>query len=74
VVLIQRLSWPRSNKKRAGYLATFIEVARVEDVPSGTATVVTAGETQLALISADGTLYAIHNRCTHRAGISAAIG
>jgi len=40
------------------------EVARVEDVPPGTATVVQVGD-DLALVNVDGTFFAIDNECTH---------
>ncbi len=49
-------------------MARFVEVARVEDVPSGTATVVQVGGTELALVNVDGTFFAINNECTHRGG------
>ena len=49
-------------------MAEFVAVAKVEDVPPGTATVVTVKDKQLALVNVDGTLYAIDNECTHRGG------
>ncbi len=49
-------------------MAELIEVARVEDVPPGTAKVVTAGDHLLALVNVDGTFYAVDNECTHRGG------
>jgi 3-phenylpropionate/trans-cinnamate dioxygenase ferredoxin component len=49
-------------------MAGFVEVARVEDVPPGTATVVQAGASELALINVNGTFFAIDNECTHRGG------
>ena len=49
-------------------MTELIEVAKVEDVPPGTARVVTAGETQLALVNVDGTFYAVDNECTHSGG------
>jgi hypothetical protein len=36
-------------------MARFVEVARVEDVPPGTATVVRVGGAELALVNVDGT-------------------
>ncbi len=49
-------------------MGEFVEVARVEDVPPGTARVVTAGNVELALVNVDGKFYAIDNECTHRGG------
>lgn len=49
-------------------MAEFVEVARVEEVPPGTARVVTAKDRQLALVNVDGTFYAIDNECTHVGG------
>ena len=49
-------------------MAGFVEVARVEDVPPGTATVVQGGASELALINVNGTFFAIDNECTHRGG------
>ena len=49
-------------------MARFVEVARVEDLPPGTATVVPAGANELALINVNGTFFAIDNECTHRGG------
>ena len=46
----------------------FVEVARVEDVPPGTATLVRAGDIEVALVNVDGTFFAIDNECTHRGG------
>ncbi|MGH9251526.1 MAG: Rieske (2Fe-2S) protein [Acidimicrobiales bacterium] len=47
-------------------MAEHIEVAKIEDVPPGTARVVTAGNRLLALVNVDGTFYAVDNECTHR--------
>ena len=44
------------------------EVARVEDVPPGTATVVQVDAAELALVNVNGTFFAIDNECTHRGG------
>jgi nitrite reductase/ring-hydroxylating ferredoxin subunit len=49
-------------------MAEHIEVAKIEDVPPGTARVVTAGDRLLALVNVDGTFYAVDNECTHRGG------
>lgn len=46
----------------------FVEVAKVEDVPPGSARVVKVGATQVALVNVDGTFYALDNECPHRAG------
>ena len=48
-----------------GQLAT---VARVNDVPPGTARVVKAGDRELALFNVDGTFYATQNECLHLKG------
>jgi len=49
-------------------MAEFVEVARVEDVPPGTARVVRVGTIELAVVNVDDTFYAIDNECTHRGG------
>lgn len=49
-------------------MAGFVEVARVVDVPPGTATMVQVGDTELALVNVNGTFFAIDNECTHRGG------
>jgi 3-phenylpropionate/trans-cinnamate dioxygenase ferredoxin subunit len=49
-------------------MAEFVEVAKVEEVPSGTARIVTVKDRQLALVNVDGTFYAIDNECTHVGG------
>jgi len=49
-------------------MAEFIEVARVEDLPPGTATVVRVGDTELALVNVADTFYAVDNACTHGGG------
>ena len=49
-------------------MARFIEVARVEDLPPGTATVARVGDIDVALVNVHGTIYAIDNECTHRGG------
>jgi 3-phenylpropionate/trans-cinnamate dioxygenase ferredoxin component len=49
-------------------MADFIEVARVHDVPPGTATVARIGDIEVAVVNVDGTFYAIDNECTHRGG------
>jgi nitrite reductase/ring-hydroxylating ferredoxin subunit len=43
-------------------------VARVEDLPSGTATVVEADETELALFHCDDGFYATQAHCLHLGG------
>jgi len=49
-------------------MAELIEVAKIEDVPPGTARVVTAGDRLLAPVNVDGTFYAVDDECTHRGG------
>ena len=49
-------------------MARVIEVARVEDVPPGTAIVVHAGDSELALVNVEGAFFAVDNECTHRGG------
>jgi 3-phenylpropionate/trans-cinnamate dioxygenase ferredoxin subunit len=49
-------------------MARSVEVARVEEVPPGTATVIQVGGTELALVNVDGVFFAIDNECTHRGG------
>jgi 3-phenylpropionate/trans-cinnamate dioxygenase ferredoxin subunit len=43
----------------------FMEVAKVDDVPPGSATVVDVKGVEIALINSDGNFYAIGNECTH---------
>jgi nitrite reductase (NADH) small subunit len=45
-----------------------VTVARVEDVPPGTARIVRAGERELALFNVDGRFYATQNQCLHLKG------
>ncbi|MGH2994822.1 MAG: Rieske (2Fe-2S) protein [Gaiellaceae bacterium] len=45
-----------------------ITVARVEDVPTGSARVVRAGERELALFNVEGSLYATQAECLHLGG------
>ena len=49
-------------------MAGFVEVARVEDVPSGTVIVVEVGGHQLALANVEGSFFAVDNGCPHRGG------
>jgi len=46
----------------------YVEVARVADVPPGTATTVEIDEQTLALVNVDGTFCAIQNECPHAGG------
>ena len=46
----------------------FVAVARAEDVPPGTGTVVEANGRKLALFNVAGTFYALDNTCLHRGG------
>ena len=49
-------------------MAGFVEVARVEDVPSATVIVVEVGGHQLALANVEGSIFAVDNECPHRGG------
>jgi 3-phenylpropionate/trans-cinnamate dioxygenase ferredoxin component len=49
-------------------MSGFVEVARVEEVPPGTATVIEVGGLELALVNVDGSFFAVDNECTHRGG------
>ena len=49
-------------------MSGFVEVARVEEVPPGTANVVEGGGIELALVNVDGAFFAVDNECTHRGG------
>jgi nitrite reductase/ring-hydroxylating ferredoxin subunit len=45
-----------------------VTIARVEDVPPGTAATVTAGEREVALYNVDGEFYATQHECLHLKG------
>ena len=47
---------------------SFIEVAQVNEVPSGTMKAYSAGDKQILIANIDGKLYAINNVCTHAGG------
>jgi len=49
-------------------MARFVEVAKVEEVPPGTATVVEAEGLRLAIVNVGGSFFALDNECTHRRG------
>jgi nitrite reductase/ring-hydroxylating ferredoxin subunit len=49
-------------------MSGFVEVARVEDVPAGTAVVIELGAFQLALVNVDGSFFVVDNECPHRGG------
>jgi 3-phenylpropionate/trans-cinnamate dioxygenase ferredoxin component len=49
-------------------MTSFVEVARVGDVPPGTATVARVGDVEIALVNVEGTFFAVDNECTHRGG------
>jgi nitrite reductase/ring-hydroxylating ferredoxin subunit len=49
-------------------MATKVKVAEARDVPVGQARVVEAAGKPIALVNADGTLYAVDNACLHRGG------
>jgi 3-phenylpropionate/trans-cinnamate dioxygenase ferredoxin subunit len=46
----------------------FVDVAQVDSVPPGTATVVTAKGIELALVNVNGDFHAVDNECTHLGG------
>lgn len=46
----------------------FVTVARLEDLPPGAASVVQAGERELALFNVDGDFYATQANCLHLGG------
>ncbi|MGH9188100.1 MAG: Rieske (2Fe-2S) protein [Acidimicrobiales bacterium] len=49
-------------------MAGFVEVAKVEQLPPGTAMVVAVEGKQLALVNVAGTFCAVDNECSHRGG------
>jgi nitrite reductase/ring-hydroxylating ferredoxin subunit len=49
-------------------MENFIQVAKVDDVPPGSATVVDVKGIDIALINSGGQYYAIGNECTHAGG------
>ncbi|MBI3099666.1 MAG: Rieske (2Fe-2S) protein [Planctomycetes bacterium] len=49
-------------------MAAYVEVVRTTEVPPGTARVVTARGTAIALFNIDGAYFAIDNTCPHRGG------
>jgi nitrite reductase (NADH) small subunit len=49
-------------------MASFVIVAKVADVPEGSAKMVEAGGKQIALFNAGGKFYAVDNTCKHRGG------
>jgi nitrite reductase/ring-hydroxylating ferredoxin subunit len=49
-------------------MENFIQVAKVDDVPPGSATVVDVKGIEVALINSGGEYYAIGNECTHAGG------
>jgi 3-phenylpropionate/trans-cinnamate dioxygenase ferredoxin subunit len=49
-------------------MARFIEVARADDIPPGTATVARVGDLEVAIVNVAGDFFAIDNECTHRGG------
>jgi nitrite reductase (NADH) small subunit len=46
----------------------FVPVARVEDIPPGTVTMVQAGQEEIALAHCDGGFYAVQHDCLHLQG------
>lgn len=49
-------------------MENFVEVAKADEIPSGTATVVEVQGTEVALVNIDGQFYALGNECTHAGG------
>ena len=49
-------------------MENFVEVAKVDDVPAGTAAVVDVNGVECALINSGGQFHAIGNECTHAGG------
>ena len=49
-------------------MENFVEVAKVDDIPAGTAAVVDVNGTECALINSGGQFHAIGNECTHAGG------
>jgi nitrite reductase/ring-hydroxylating ferredoxin subunit len=47
-------------------MADFVEVARLDEIPTGTGTVVTVAGKDVALFNVDGTLYAMEDACRHQ--------
>jgi nitrite reductase/ring-hydroxylating ferredoxin subunit len=43
----------------------FVSVAALDQLPSGTGTTVTVGDTSVALFNVDGTVYALNDSCKH---------
>lgn len=49
-------------------MSNFITVAKIADVPPGTAKTVTVGGREVALFNVDGRFYALDNTCPHQGG------
>ena len=49
-------------------MATFVKVAKTDDVAPGQGKLLEVGGKTLALFNVDGTFHAIDNTCTHRGG------
>jgi nitrite reductase/ring-hydroxylating ferredoxin subunit len=49
-------------------MENFVQVAKIDDVPPGSATVVEVKGIDIALINSGGEIYAIGNECTHAGG------
>ena len=47
-------------------MSDFVEVARLEDLPPGTGTVVTVAETDVAIFNVGGSVFAIEDTCPHQ--------
>lgn len=46
-------------------MAEFIQVATLQEIPSGTAKQVVAGGRKIAVVNVRGTVYAVDDTCTH---------
>ena len=49
-------------------MANFIEVAKTNEIESGTGKLIEVGGNEIALFNCDGSYYAIDNQCTHVGG------
>jgi nitrite reductase (NADH) small subunit len=49
-------------------MPTFVEVAKVADIPPGTAKAFVVGNYEVAVFNLGGTFYALENACPHQGG------
>ena len=49
-------------------MASFVKVAKADEVPAGAGKLVEAAGKQIALFQVEGKYYALDNTCTHRGG------